>query len=146
VDYASGAAMMIKREVIEKTGLLPDFYFLYGEEKDYCIRANKKGFRVVSAPKAKVVHKASSTVKKYLGLKNYYFHRNRLIFLRLHAKPYQFIFAIVHSAIVVFPYYLVKYLIRGRSRFHDGIIELFNFVLGVFDGIRFKTGYTKKVC
>lgn len=145
VDYVSGAAMMIKREVIEKVGLLPEYYFLYGEEKDYCVRAKKKGYHIIISPKARVWHKTSSTVKKYLGLKNYYFHRNRLIFLRLHAKIYQFIFAIGHSATVIFPFYVIKYLIWRHSRPRDGLNEVFNFVLGVFDGIRFKTGYTKKI-
>jgi GT2 family glycosyltransferase len=145
VDYASGAAMMIKKEVIEKIGLLPEFYFLYGEEKDYCISASEKGFRIVCAPKAKVIHKISSTVKKYPGIKNYYFHRNRFIFLRLHARTHQFVFAILYSCLWIFPYYIIKYLIRGRSKFHNGMCELANFVQGVFDGVNFKTGCTKKV-
>ena len=32
--YAHGAAMMVKREVIEKAGLMPECYFLYYEELD----------------------------------------------------------------------------------------------------------------
>ncbi|MFB3888669.1 MAG: FkbM family methyltransferase [Candidatus Bathyarchaeia archaeon] len=145
VDYACGAAMMIKREVIDKIGLLPEHYFLYGEEKDYCVHAKKSGYRVVVAAKARVIHKTSSTVKNYLGLKNYYFHRNRLIFLRLHARPDQYIFAIAHSLLVTLPFYLVKYILQGHSRPRESLTELVNFVSGVFDGVRFKTGYTKEL-
>jgi len=145
VDYTSGAAMVIKREVIDSVGLLPEYYFLYGEEKDYCVRAKQKGYRIVDAAKATIIHKTSSTVNKYLGLKNYYFHRNRLIFLRLHSKSYQYIFAILHSVLIILPFYIFKYFIHEQSRPRDGFNELFNFIRGVFDGVRFKTGYTKEV-
>ena len=145
VDYTCGAAMMIKRGVIEKVGFLPEYYFLYSEEKDYCVRAKKKGYRVVVAAKAKVIHKGSSTVKRYVGLKNYYFHRNRLIFLRIHAKPYQFIFAILHSMLLILPFYSFTYLVRERISRRDSLSELSSLVSGVLDSIRFKTGYTKKV-
>ena len=145
VDYTCGAAMMIKKEVFCNTGLLPEYYFLYGEEEDFCVRARRKGYRVVVSAKATVLHRASSTVKKYPGLKNYYFHRNRHIFLRLYANKIQYFFAVFYSAFIVFPYYFFKYIVRGRSNLQEGRIELFSFVKGVFDGLRLKTGYTKKV-
>jgi GT2 family glycosyltransferase len=145
VDYTCGAAMMIKREVVEKVGLLPEFYFLYGEEKDYCVQAKKKGFRVVNSGKATVIHKTSSTVSKYLGVKNYYFHRNRFLFLRLHAKPHQYLFAVLHSGFILLPVYVFRYTVRNRSNPKDGLKELHSFITGLFDGIRCKTGYTKKI-
>lgn len=145
VDYTCGAAMMIKKEVFFNIGLLPKYYFLYGEEEDFCVRAKRKGYRVVVTSEATVLHRASSTVNKYRGLKNYYFHRNRHIFLRLYGSKIQYLFAVFYSAFVIFPYYFFKYIIRGRSNLHDGKIELFSFVRGVLDGLRVKTGYTKSI-
>ena len=145
VDYSCGAAMMIKREVIENVGLLPEFYFLYGEEKEFCVLAKNKKYRVVNSAKATVIHKTSSTVRKYRGLKNYYFHRNRFIFLRLHAKPHQYIFAILHSFLLLFPIYVFRYILQDKSRPHDRLCELYSFAIGIIDGIRCKSGYTREV-
>lgn len=145
VDYTSGAGMMIKREVIQDVGLLTEYYFLYGEEKEYCVRAKQKGYRVVVTAKAAIIHKTSSTMNKHLGIKNYYFHRNRFLFLRRYAKTRQYLFAILHSCVMLLPFYTFKYLIQGRTTFPEGVTEWLSFISGVFDGLRFKTGYTKKV-
>jgi GT2 family glycosyltransferase len=144
-DYTCGAAMMIKREVIERVGLLPEYYFLYCEEEDYCVRAKKLGYRIICSAKATVLHKASSTVKCYRGLKNYYFHRSRFLFLRVHAKPQQCLLAIGHSALAIFPYYLYQYTVLSRDKPLEGLHELQSFMWGMFDGIRFKTGCNKKL-
>lgn len=45
VDYVLGAAMMIRREVVEKVGYLDEDYFpAYVEEADYCYRVHKAGY------------------------------------------------------------------------------------------------------
>ncbi len=145
VDYASGAAMMISRKVINKIGLLPEFYFLYCEEQDYCTMAKKSGFRVACTAQARVIHKPSSTINKYVGLKNYYFHRSRFVFLRIHSNKFKVIFAILHSAFVIFPYYTIKSLMRTKTNSRDRLVEVFSLLAGIFDGIRLKTGYSKAV-
>jgi GT2 family glycosyltransferase len=144
VDYACGAAMMIKREVIDAVGLMSEFYFLYGEEKDYCLRVKLKGYRIVATTAAAVTHKGSSTMKKFPGIKNYYFHRNRFLTMKLYSNWHQYCFAILHSVFFILPYYLVSYLFRNSNP-RNGLHEVRNFVRGVLDGIRFKTGYVAKV-
>jgi hypothetical protein len=143
VDFASGAAMMIKREVINNIGLLPDFYFLYCEEMDYCLRAKKSGFKVIITPNARIIHKTSSTLKKFPGIKNYYFHRSRFIFLRLHASKIQTFIAFMHSILVIFPQAAIEYGKKKNMKIAFG--EISNFLYGVLDGICLKTGATKKV-
>lgn len=61
--YVIGAAMLIKREVIEKIGLLDECYFLYFEDTDYCLRASKAGFKLAVVPEATVRHQPSSSTK-----------------------------------------------------------------------------------
>ncbi len=55
VEYPSGACLLTTREVLEKTGLLDEGFFLYGEETDFCLRARRAGYRSVLAP-VDVVH------------------------------------------------------------------------------------------
>jgi N-acetylglucosaminyl-diphospho-decaprenol L-rhamnosyltransferase len=55
-DWVLGAALMIRREVIEQIGLMDEGYFLYAEEKDWCYRAKQAGWKVGVLTTAEVVH------------------------------------------------------------------------------------------
>jgi N-acetylglucosaminyl-diphospho-decaprenol L-rhamnosyltransferase len=56
VDYVLGATMMLKREVIEQTGLFDEAFFLYCEEIDWAWRIHEAGWTVKCVPTAHVVH------------------------------------------------------------------------------------------
>jgi len=60
-DWVSGAAMIIRAEVVDTIGLMDDGYFLYYEETDYCLQAHRSGFSVWHLPSARVVHAAGSS-------------------------------------------------------------------------------------
>lgn len=86
VDYITGCAFMIKKEVIERVGLLDPDYFIYFEDADFCIRARRKGFRVVFVPKSKIWHKVSGFTKGASPLGLYLNMRNNIIFMRKNNK------------------------------------------------------------
>jgi GT2 family glycosyltransferase len=46
MHFASGASMLIKREVFERIGLFREDYFLYGEDLEFCWRAQLAGFNL----------------------------------------------------------------------------------------------------
>lgn len=79
-NFVSGCAMLIKKEVFEKIGLLDKNYFLYYEDNDLCQRAKKAGFKIIFVPQAIVWHKNASSSKSGSGLQDYYISRNRLLF------------------------------------------------------------------
>ncbi|MBN2306199.1 MAG: glycosyltransferase family 2 protein [Anaerolineae bacterium] len=54
--HVLGAAMLIRRAVFEQIGTLDEDYFFYGEEKDFCYRAIRAGYRVVFEPAAQIIH------------------------------------------------------------------------------------------
>lgn len=64
IDYLTGCAMLIRREVIDKIGLLDESYFLYGEDLDLCMRARRAGYECLVVPDAVVYHSGSYTRKK----------------------------------------------------------------------------------
>lgn len=87
IDFATGACMLVKREVFEKIGLLDEKYFLYLEDMDFCVRAKKAGFKIIYDPKAILWHKnAISAGGSGSKLQDYYFTRNRLLFAFKYAK------------------------------------------------------------
>ena len=81
---AHGAAMMIRRSVLEDIGLFYEDYFLYYEEHDFTERAKRAGHTVYYEARATVRHEASTSVGRHSPLRAYYMTRNRLLYLRLH--------------------------------------------------------------
>src|SRR5690606_16044770 len=81
-DLAHGAAMMVPRRVIDRVGMMPEFFFLYYEEVDWCASIKKAGFKIFVVPRSKVYHKESMSVGKHSTLKTYYMTRNRLLYMR----------------------------------------------------------------
>lgn len=59
VDYVSGAAMLIKRDVIDKVGMLDAGFPMYYEDTDFCYRAKRAGFEVWYVPTAPLIHLVS---------------------------------------------------------------------------------------
>ena len=78
--YAHGAAMMVKREVIEKAGLMPECYFLYYEELDWSMMIHRAGFDAWYEPACTIFHKESQTTGQNSPLRTFYITRNRLLF------------------------------------------------------------------
>lgn len=78
MDYASGACMLIRRQVFEKIGLFREEYFLYYDDMEFCWRARLAGFRVGLVPQAVCRHKYDfRKMRGYL----YYLERNRFLTL-----------------------------------------------------------------
>ncbi|WP_013323986.1 glycosyltransferase family 2 protein [Gloeothece verrucosa] len=55
-DWIAGASMIIRREVFESIGLLDEQYFMYYEELDFCLQANRAGWSCWYVPESRVVH------------------------------------------------------------------------------------------
>jgi N-acetylglucosaminyl-diphospho-decaprenol L-rhamnosyltransferase len=60
-DWIAFACVLIRREVVDKIGLLDDGYFMYFEDVDYCNRAREAGFKVLYCPVPKVAHIAGAS-------------------------------------------------------------------------------------
>lgn len=80
--YAHGAAMMVKREAIEKSGLMPECYFLYYEELDWSMMIRRAGYDIWYDPALTVFHKESQSTGQQSPLRTYYITRNRLLFVK----------------------------------------------------------------
>lgn len=81
-DLAHGAAMMVPRRVIDEVGMMPEFFFLYYEEVDWCESIKKGGYKIYVVPDSKVYHKESMSIGKGSTLKTYYMTRNRVLYMR----------------------------------------------------------------
>ena len=113
-ELAHGAAMMIRREVVQKVGMMADFYFLYYEELDYCEAVKQAGFQLWYEAGSRILHKESMTVGKLSPLKSYYMNRNRVAFMRRHAKGWKKSFSIFWFMLISLPSQTLRYLLKGQ--------------------------------
>ena len=104
VDYVSGCALMVKKEVVARAGFLDSTYFIYTEEVDYAVRVRKVGYKIVFVPKAKIWHKIGRSSDDLQKL--YYKLRNKLFFARKNARKRE---------LFIFMWYFVLILIPSMS-------------------------------
>jgi GT2 family glycosyltransferase len=82
VDFVTGCALLVKRAVLERVGLLDDRFFAYYEETEWCVRTQRARFKIVHVPQAKIWHKIEPNARANSPLVHYYMARNRLLFLK----------------------------------------------------------------
>ncbi|PSR56662.1 dTDP-Rha--alpha-D-GlcNAc-pyrophosphate polyprenol alpha-3-L-rhamnosyltransferase [Adhaeribacter arboris] len=102
-NLADGAAMMIPMEVVKKVGLMPEIYFLYYEEHDWCEMIKRAGYSCHYIAESAIYHKESMSVGKMSVLKTYYLNRNRLLFIRRNFKGKQFYMSAVFFFLLALP-------------------------------------------
>lgn len=92
VDWVSGAAMMIRTEVLLEIGLLDDAYFLYFDEVDFCFRANRAGWPTYYVPDGVVTHRQAQATgithnrKGKQRYPDYWFDSRRRFFVKNRGK------------------------------------------------------------
>jgi len=93
-DYIVGASMFFSREVLEAVGYLPERYFLYAEETDWCTRARLLGISLGWARASYVFHKEGSSTgaearfKKVGDTSFYFISRNNLLYVWKYFKHF----------------------------------------------------------
>ena len=88
VDFVLGAALCIRREVIERIGGLDDGYFMYCEEIDWCLRCRQAGWEVYALPAERVVHHAGQSSRQVRWDAYERLWRSRLRFYEKHRAAY----------------------------------------------------------
>jgi len=112
--YAHGAAMMVKREVIEKVGFMPECYFLYYEELDWSMMIRRAGYDIWYEPAMTVYHKESQTTGQQSPLRTYYITRNRLLFVKRNNKTVSRYLSYLYQICVVVCRDILKYTLQRR--------------------------------
>jgi len=80
LDYISGGCLFTHTSNLRKIGLLPEEYFLYWEETDWCYRAKQSGCGLYVCTTAICYDKISTVIGKNF-MANYYYARNGLLFI-----------------------------------------------------------------
>lgn len=127
--YLHGAAMLLKKETIDRVGLMPEIYFLYYEELDWSISMQKAGYELWYDPCQTIFHKESQSTGQSSPLQAYYMTRNRLLLAyrqlsssnRFLSISYQYLIALpkaVFFAIFKQKWAILKATIKGGYDFY----------------------------
>jgi len=136
--YAMGAAMLVKREVIDRAGEMPESYFLYYEELDWSQRIREAGYSIWYESRARIFHKESIATGKMSPLKQYYLTRNRLYFVKRNVRGLNVVFALFYQLFISTGKNCVMFLLQRR-------FDLFRAtVRGVIHGMKMILGYDTK--
>lgn len=112
--YLHGAAMLIRREAIERAGMMPEIYFLYYEELDWSLQIRRQGYELEYYPSAAIYHSESSSTGQNSPLKAYYLTRNRLLFARRNLSGLNRFLSIGYQLAIAIPKGWIQALFRGR--------------------------------
>ena len=121
--YAHGAAMMVKREVIDKAGLMPECYFLYYEELDWSMMIRRAGYDIWYEPAVSIFHKESQATGQDSPLRTYYITRNRLLFVKRNINRIEKILSYIYIIGVVGLKDILKNLLRRRTDLTQATIK-----------------------
>lgn len=113
--YLHGAAMLVKKKVVDKLGPMPEDYFLYYEELDWCTYMNMEGYELWYDPACEVWHKDSSSTGKGSPLQCYYLSRNRLLYAYRNIFNWKLYLSILYQLAVVCPKNILIALGKGEK-------------------------------
>ena len=128
--YIPGCSMLISRSCLEATGYLDESYFHLGEDVDYCLRADQKGFKLEVARNSRVWHKVSSSMTGFSPRYNYYEQRNRLLLVKKYhfaKKPLLYFFHFTKRIAIALlmgmrePIKNARYIFQGLMDYSKGI-------------------------
>jgi hypothetical protein len=84
VDWAVGACLLVRREVIDQVGKLDEGFFMYSEELDWCRRIKGAGWKIVYLPKAQVIHHMGKSSDQVVAQRHIYFQTSKVRYFRKH--------------------------------------------------------------
>ncbi len=84
VDILAGAFMLMRKSVLDKTGLLDESFFMYGEDIDLSYRIVKAGYKNYYFPETRIIHYKGESTKKSSVNYVIVFYKAMVIFARKH--------------------------------------------------------------
>lgn len=123
-EYGHGAALIVPKKVVDEVGEMPEVFFLYYEEHDWCDRVKRRGYNMYYIGTSSILHKESmSTGGDESFIKVYYLNRNRLLFMRRNFSGIKLFAGVLYFYIISVPKNTLKYLLKGKMQLAKAILS-----------------------
>jgi GT2 family glycosyltransferase len=117
VDQLMGAAMLTRREVIDRVGNFDENFFFWFEEVDFCYRVKQAGWSIVFTPATAVIHHKGES-QKALPARQKRFNRSLRLYFKKH-KPYaEYLILLAFTPLSLLLSYALALVLRLRLPFH----------------------------
>ena len=131
-DLGHGAALIVPRKVIELVGPMPEIYFLYYEEHDWCEQVKKANFRMYYVGNSKVIHKeAVGTGGQLTPLKVYYMTRSRLLFMRRNSSGAAQVIGFLFFFLATLPKNLLRFIFQKKPQLAKSFLKAVSWSIGI---------------
>ncbi|TCD23395.1 glycosyltransferase family 2 protein [Pedobacter psychrodurus] len=121
--FCHGAAMMCRKTDVDRIGLMPEQYFLYYEELDWCEMFKRAGKKIWFSGKTHILHKESMSVGKESPIKTYFITRNRMLFMRRNTSWINVMLFSTYYLLLAIPKQLIGYMLKGRSDLIPSVLK-----------------------
>lgn len=125
IDILSGAYMMLRQTALDKTGLLDEDYFMYGEDIDLSYRIQKAGYKNYYFPETRIIHYKGESTKRTSINYVFVFYKAMIIFATKH-------FSTKNAGIFSFLINIAIYLRAGLALFNRFIERMWLYVVDAF--------------
>ncbi len=131
VAFLSGCALLIRSEVFSVVGMFDERYFMYGEDTDLCLRAEKAGIRLLYVPGAVAYHKiGEGSGERATGFVLYHIARSVMLLYRKAFSDLYLLYGLFLQIFLFTPFRVVQ-LIKAGAGF-GGFVLWFK---GLWDGL-----------
>jgi len=103
VDWLSGAALIIRKDLFENIGAWNENFFMYFEDIDLARRVKKQKYKIMVAPFIKLTHLSGQSLKQNSQRRAYYYASQNYYFKKQHG-----LLSLLILKIIRFPYKLVR--------------------------------------
>lgn len=135
--YLHGAAMMVRRDVLQQVGSMSEVFFLFYEELDWSVRMRRAGYCLWYEPAAVVYHKESMTARRGTPLREFYLSRARVLFARRNLDGIRKYLSCTYICSLATPKKAIIYLLHGQPTLAKATI------CGTYKGIFHQKGNPK---
>ena len=122
VSFASGCCMLIPNGIFKTCGFLPEKYFLYYEDMEFCKKVINCKNKIIYTNKTHIYHKESISTQKNSPDYVYYYCRNRLQFIKDNVSVKYKICAYLYTFL-----WIIKKIIVDNYTFKDSFMAVKDF-------------------
>ena len=131
VDAVSGSFMLFRREILDEGTFMPEDYFMYGEDIDFCYQIKKKGYNIEYVPIGEIIHfRGQSSKKDKIRLRKYFYTSMKIFVNKNYSSRYSLFFQIILE-LAIFIAYLMSIGKIFLSKFMLPIIDVASYFGGL---------------
>lgn len=125
VDILSGAFMMLRKEVLDKIGLLDETFFMYGEDIDLSYRITQAGYKNYYYPETQIIHYKGESTKKTSINYVFIFYKAMVIFAQKHFSRNN---AMIFGMLINMAIYFRAFITLVGNLFRKGFAAILDFL------------------